>query len=110
MAYNPDMEFVETTFFTRQISALVDDDTYRGLQARLTLDPEFGAVIRGTGGLRKVRIAARGKGKRGGARVIYAHLPQRHQIAMLMAYGKDEQDDLTADQREALRRIVQAWR
>ncbi len=104
------MEFVETSIFCRQITALVDDDTYRELQARLAVDPSAGAVIRGTGGLRKVRMAARGKGKSGGARVIYFHLAQRDQIAMLFAYGKDEQDDLTTDQRAVLRRVVQDWR
>ncbi len=103
------MEFVETSIFTRQITALVDDDTYRELQVQLALDPTIGPVIRGTGGLRKVRIAARGKGKRGGARVIYFRLAQRSKIAMLLAYGKDEQDDLTTDQRTALRNIVKLW-
>lgn len=73
---------------------------------QLAFDPSIGPVIRGTGGLRKVRLAARGKGKRGGARVIYFHLAQRSQIAMLLAYGKDEQGDLSADQRAALRNIV----
>ncbi len=104
------MVFVETSMFTRQIVALVDDETYRDLQTQLAANPQIGSVIRGTGGLRKVRIAARGKGKRGGARVIYYWLADRDQIAMLLAYGKDEQDDLTSDQRAALRSIVELWR
>ena len=103
------MEFVETSIFTKQIQALVADDVYRGLQTRLAIDPKAGAVIRDSGGLRKIRLAARGKGTRGGARVIYFHLETRHQIAMLLAYGKDEQDDITADQRATLRKIVQNW-
>lgn len=110
MAYHGDVEFVETSIFTRQIQALVDDEVYRILQLQLCLDPKAGAVIRDSGGLRKVRIAARGKGKRGGARVIYFHLEVRNQIAMLLAYGKDEQDDLSAEQRAMLRQWVQNWR
>lgn len=103
------MEFVETSIFTKQIQDLVDDDVYRALQASSAIDPKAGVVIRDSGGLRKIRLAARGKGKRGGARVIYFHLESRNQIAMLLACGKDEQDDLTADQRAALHKIVQNW-
>ena len=103
------MEFVETSIFTKQINTLVDDDVYRALQIRLAIDPKSGAVIRASGGLRKIRLAARGKGKRGGARIIYFHLESSHQIGMLLAYRKDQQDDLTADQRAALHKIVQNW-
>jgi hypothetical protein len=60
------MIFVETTLFTRQINALVDDDDYADFQRELANDPEAGDVIPGTGGLRKIRMAAKGRGKRGG--------------------------------------------
>ena len=68
----------------------------------------LGDVIRGTGGLRKLRVPdrGRGKGRRGGARVIYLHLPDRSHLHLLLVYGKDEQDDLTAEQRNQLRGIV----
>jgi mRNA-degrading endonuclease RelE of RelBE toxin-antitoxin system len=63
--------FVETTVFTRALRALVPDDDYRALQMALMLRPEQGALIRGSGGLRKIRWGGSGRGKRGGIRVIY---------------------------------------
>jgi len=57
-----------------------------------------------------VRVASQGRGKRGGARVIYYHFVSSSQIALLLIYSKNEADDLTADQRKALKRIVENWR
>ena len=65
------MVIVETSVFTRQVQTLLSDDEYRELQAVLVARPGLGPVIPGSGGIRKVRWAARGQGKRGGARVIY---------------------------------------
>ena len=65
------MRFVETPVFTKTISDLLEDDEYRGLQLALVLRPEQGAVIRGSGGLRKLGSGLAGRGKRGGARLIY---------------------------------------
>jgi hypothetical protein len=63
--------FIEMKVFTKRIVKMVDDETYADLQAELVKDPTKGKVSQGAGGLRKIRMAARGKGKRGGARVIY---------------------------------------
>jgi mRNA-degrading endonuclease RelE of RelBE toxin-antitoxin system len=63
--------FVETRLFSRLVEELLSDDDYAKLQWELTRDPEIGAVIRGSGGVRKLRWAAPGRGKRGGYRVIY---------------------------------------
>ncbi|MGU0769821.1 type II toxin-antitoxin system RelE/ParE family toxin [Pseudomonas aeruginosa] len=104
------MIFIETPVFTKRILALVDDETYRKLQEDLTLHPDVGVVIEGTGGVRKIRIAANGHGKRGGARVIYYHFTSASQIAFLLAYDKASQEDLTADQKKMLRQIVENWR
>jgi hypothetical protein len=65
------MVFIETSIFTRQVMALLDDEEYRALQNTLLLDPEHGALIQGGGGLRKMRHAAQGRGKSGGVRAIY---------------------------------------
>ena len=65
------MIFVETHVFTERVKELLDDETYAGFQAYLAEYPQAGDVIEGTGGLRKIRVAAKGRGKRGGARVIY---------------------------------------
>ena len=65
------MEFIETPTFTRLVTALLSDEEYRALQNELLEDPERGVLIQGGGGIRKLRFAARGHGKRGGVRVIY---------------------------------------
>ena len=100
------MRFVETPIFTKLITQLLDDDRYRGLQVSLMLRPEQGPVIRGGSGLRKVRWAAPGAGKRGGLRVIYYWAPIERAFYMLYAYSKHEQGDLTPSQVRALGKVV----
>jgi len=103
------MVFIETAPFTRQLLKLLDDDAYAEFQAMLIRDPQAGDIIAGTGGLRKVRLALPGRGKSGGARVIYYWFNERDQIGLLMMYAKNDQADLTAEQRQALRVIVERW-
>jgi len=103
------MVLIETPLFTRRVMELMDDDGYARFQTMLIRDPEAGDLIQGTGGLRKIRVAAHGHGKRGGARVIYYHFRAREQIALLMIYPKSEQADLTADHRRALKRVIERW-
>src|SRR5512144_361027 len=103
------MIFIETPVFTRQITALVDDGTYAELQRDLVRNPEAGEIIVGAGGLRKIRIAAKGRGKRGGARVIYYYFVGESRIGMLFAYPKNVQDDLTAEQKKVLMKIIRSW-
>lgn len=100
------MIFVETPVFTGQIKALIDDDQYRLLQLRLIADPAAGDLIPRSGGLRKIRISMPGRGKRGGARVIYYWAAVRSQLFMLLAYAKNVQDDLTEGQLRTLRALV----
>lgn len=100
------MEFIETPTFTRQILALLPDDDYRGLQNELMENPERGDIIKGGGGVRKVRYAAMGHGKRGGIRVIYYWLRDDGQIYMLLAYPKSEKDNLTDKETAVLRDFV----
>ncbi len=104
------MLFIETPAFTRQVLALLDDATYAALQRRLSRAPDAGDLIEGTAGLRKIRVPAKGHGTRGGARVIYYHFVGAAQIAMLMIYPKNRQDDLSAEQRKALRAVIEHWR
>lgn len=92
------MEFIETPTFTRAITALLSDDDYASLQMVLVQDPARGDVIRGSGGLRKLRYAVSGRGKRGGIRVIYYWVKNDGQIYMLLAYAKSVKDTLTTQE------------
>lgn len=98
--------FLETPVFTRQVRELIDDEDYRRLQVRLLLDPEAGDLIAGSGGIRKIRVGIRGRGKRGGARIIYYWSGAGSRIFMLVAYAKNEQDDLSEEQLRRLRALV----
>ncbi len=101
------MQIIETTIFTRQVSHLLTDDEYKDLQNLLVSRPDRGKIIRGSGGLRKVRWSAGGHGKSGGLRVIYYWYVAGSQILMLLIYKKSEQDDLSDQQLKALRKIVE---
>ena len=92
--------------FTRAIRWLLPDEEYRTLQLALVFRPEQGPVIRGSGGLRKVRWGAGGRGKRGGVRIIYYWDKPRGTFYMLFAYPKSEQEDLTPEQLQVLSRLV----
>jgi hypothetical protein len=98
---------IETSIFTRQVQVLLTDEEYRRLQMALVIHPEIGDIIPGSGGLRKIRWALSGRGKRGGVRTIYYWAVKKDQILMLLMYAKNEQDNLTPEQLKVLRRIVE---
>ena len=100
------MRFVETPTFTASVRLHLTDEQYRALQLALVLRPEQGAVIRGSGGLRKLRWAVEGRGKRGGVRTIYYWAVEEHICFMLYVYAKNEQGDLTLAQMKVLSRLV----
>ena len=102
------MLLIETSLFTRRVLKLLSDESYRKLQAELADNPEKGVVIRGSGGIRKLRWDIEGRGKSGGVRVIYYWASTQHIVLMLLIYGKNEQNDLTPDQLKILRRLVEA--
>ena len=104
--YFSTMEFIETPTFTRQVQELLSDEEYRGLQNALAEDPESGDLIKGGGGIRKVRHAAQGRGKSGGVRAIYYWIKDRHQIYMLVVYPKSKKDDLSDKETAILRELV----
>ena len=85
----------------------MDDAEYCRLQAHLTEDPGAGAVIRGSGGIRKLRWAGSGRGKRGGFRVVYYWWSADERISFLFIYAKNEQDDLSAEQIRMLRTALE---
>lgn len=102
------MVIFETSIFTKKIIALLNDEEYRTLQNILVERPDSGDIIQGSGGIRKIRWGASGRGKRGGARVIYYWATQNDQIFMLYAYPKNERENLTKDQLSVLRAVVVA--
>jgi hypothetical protein len=79
------------------------DEDYGQMQAFLTLHPEAGKVMKGAGGIRKLRWAGSGRGKRGGLRVIYYWWVTKDRISLLLVYPKSERDDLTAEQVKQLK-------
>ncbi|OHC80986.1 MAG: hypothetical protein A3G73_00205 [Rhodospirillales bacterium RIFCSPLOWO2_12_FULL_67_15] len=97
----------ETVGFRRSVGRLLSEDEISALVDFLAYSPEAGVLIRGTGGLRKLRVGAQGRGKRGGARVIYYYHSEAMPLYLLLAYSKSERDDLTPDQRKALMAVVE---
>lgn len=101
------MLFVETSEFTKHLRSHLDDDGYAALQAFLSVRPDAGDVIRGAGGIRKMRWRSKGRGKQGGVRVIYYWLAVADHIYLLTLYRKGVKDDLTRAEVAAWRKIVE---
>jgi mRNA-degrading endonuclease RelE of RelBE toxin-antitoxin system len=99
---------VETRAFTARIDDLLTQEDYRALQAHLVRRPTGGDVIPGTGGLRKLRWGSKGRGKRGGCRVIYFWHPGTSRLLLLFAFSKSERADISSAQKKLLRQIVEA--
>jgi hypothetical protein len=99
---------VETSVFTRRADALLTAEERAELITFLASNPYQGDEIPGTGGVRKVRFAAAGRGKSGGVRVIYYVLDGSMPLYALLVYGKNEQDNLTPDQKKAVTNLAAA--
>jgi len=102
--------FIEFPSFERLRERYLDDRAYARLQSLLLLYPEAGDVIEGTGGLRKLRFGdpRRGKGKRGGLRVIYYYWDGGSEFWLFTLFDKDQAADLSAKQRAALREYLKS--
>ena len=103
------MLFIETPIFTKLVTDLIPDDEYRKIQLALLLRPEAGKIIRGSGGLRKMRWKSVSSGKRGGLRIIYFRDVPEDRIYMLLIYKKSKQEDLTPNQLKILRHLVKEF-
>jgi len=88
--------FVETKLFTRLVQEYLSDDEYATLQQSLLVNPEAGDVIRGSGGVRKLRWGVAGRGKRGGLRVTYFLRLRNDEVWMLTLYAKNVADNIPA--------------
>jgi mRNA-degrading endonuclease RelE of RelBE toxin-antitoxin system len=90
------LTFVETKLFTRLVHEYLTDDEYSALQQALIAEPEAGDIIRGSGGVRKLRWNVAGRGKRGGIRVIYYLQSRQGQVWMLTMYAKNVAENIPA--------------
>lgn len=99
------LTFRETPTFTNKMLELLSEDSYFELQDALLACPDIGDLIQGGDGLRKLRWAAKGRGKRGGVRVIYYWQVSRDRILFLDIYAKNEKTDLTKDELQQLVKI-----
>jgi len=104
------MIFIESAIFTADVRELLSDEDYTALQLHLVSHPDAGDVIQGAGGLRKVRWVTKGRGKRGGTRVIYYHVTAQAQIRMILIYRKGIKDDLTPKEKAVLRKLNEDWK
>ena len=102
------LTFVETRQFEKRVPRVLDDVAFERFKKELAVNPTLGKVIPGTGGLRKQRLGDpnRGKGKRGGARVIYQWVPISDLVIFVMIYGHDQKDDLTPKEKDLAREEV----
>ena len=101
---------VETPIFSRRADALITQDERAALIGVLASDPMAGDLIPGTGGVRKLRFGAGGRGKRGGFRVVYYVLNDTLPVVAIIIYGKNERGDLTEDERRGAAAIVVAMK
>jgi hypothetical protein len=100
--------FRETPIFTERLKELASDLTLSSIQQAILSDPECGDLVKGTGGVRKLRAAdpQRGKGKRGGLRTLFLDLPNREITYLIYLYNKDESEDLTSNEKKQIRELV----
>lgn len=103
-----DLLFVESSVFSKQIDKLLDEEEVRQLQLFLLEQPDRGDLIKGSGGLRKLRWSGSGRGKRGGIRVIY-FLWHHDTAFMLFAYAKNKSEDLSSDQLNLLKSLIEEY-
>lgn len=101
-------EFVYTAPFSKCWKAMgLNEENLRDLERALLENPQEGDVIEGTGGARKLRIKLGTHGKSGGARVIYLDVFEKEKLYFLFAYPKNVQENLTADQKKAIKNIIE---
>lgn len=99
--------FIELPMFQAKWKNLgLNDNDLRRLQEEILLDPKVGAVMQGTGGVRKMRFAFEHRGKSGSIRVIYIDFEVYEKIYLITAYPKSEKDNLTMSERNELRRLI----
>ena len=102
------MEFVRFPTFEKTAAGLISEADILELEMLLSVQPDASDLIPGGRGLRKLRRPAKGHGKRGGARVIYYHVSRQHVILLIVAYAKNEQEDLDRKQLQILSTLIKS--
>ena len=102
--------FIETESFTKNLPWYMGDEEFSAFQQFLGKNPTVGNIIPRTGGLRKIRWLGKGKGKRGGLRIIYYYHLANGEIMLMAIYAKNEAEDLTTDQLKFLRQELLKWK
>lgn len=100
------VEFIHLPSYRRAAEGLLDEDDQRTIEQQLVVEPRAGAVMVGTGGVRKLRVAVRGRGKSGGARLIYYYRESKGRIYLVFVYPKGRKDNLTPAERAAMKRLT----
>lgn len=103
-----DISFIELALFDRDRERHISDNVFQLLQTLLRDNPHSGSLIPGSGGLRKIRLAdpRRGKGKRGGLRIIYYYFESRFEILLFMIYSKGEIEGLSSEQLKQFSKVL----
>ena len=102
----PEITVLQLPKFKAEATELIGTDGIEALAVYLIDHPDAGDVIPGSGGVRKLRWAAKGKGKRGGARIIYLYVVVAARIYLMRCYAKNVKTDLTADEKKQLRQVA----
>ena len=100
------LEFIRLPSYERSSRGLFGEDEHQLVESMLVTDPDAGAVIAGTGGVRKLRVALPGGGKSGGARVIYYFRQRKARIYLILAYAKHARENITKAERNAMRKVT----
>lgn len=99
--------FIQTLEFVKRWECMgLNDDDLRRLELEILKNPKIGSVIRGTGKLRKMRLAFKNQGKSGSARICYVDFPEKRTIYLITAYSKNEKDNLTQEERNHIKKWI----
>lgn len=100
--------FIEAKDFQKIIESLKDRDLLLTIQNEILKDPKIGDIVRGAGGVRKFRVAAKGKGKSGGIRVFYLDIPEKGKCYLLFVLQKSDSDNITDEEKNEIQKLAQA--
>ena len=100
------LEFVYLALFERSRTGILEDSDLKALEDVLLANPRAGVVMAGTGGVRKLRAAREGRGKSGGARVVYLFIEEQATVYLILAFPKNVQGNLTPEQKRLVRTLV----